>query len=443
MPKVPRIDYYDLVDLLIEDLDTEEFVVAHYLVGIPRNLDPDTVARVIALEQSTGTWIRVPAETPEMRRRHAAKVIGLYEIPDYEFEIPEDVKIRRFILSVAYPWRNFGFNISTMLSTVIGNIASAGRLKLLDLWFPKRFLKGFKGPRYGIDGLRRYIGVYDRPLIVAMIKPDIYSPPKLGAELAYQAWSGGVDIIKDDELLTDPEFNRVEERLPLFLEAADKAKEETGEKKLYTVNITTDPPRIFELAERVKELGGNALMINYPTVGLGVLKKVAEDDSINLPILAHSDFSGAIYESPETGVSSILILGKLVRLAGGDMVIYSAPYGKQPYFIREKYLRVAKYLRAPMANIKPMLPIPSGGITQLHIPQLIKDLGVDIGIGAGGAIHAHPMGSKAGAKAFRQAIDATLKGIPLEEYAKDHPELKVVVEAWKKGVLKIMLGGGP
>ncbi|ADI31960.1 Ribulose 1 5-bisphosphate carboxylase large subunit-like protein [Staphylothermus hellenicus] len=168
MSKVPRISYYDLTDLFIEDLGTEEYVIAHYLVSIPRNLDPDTVAHVIALEELIGTWIRVSAETPEMRRRYAAKVIGLYKIPDYEFEIPGDINIRKFILSIAFPWRNFGFDISIMLSIVIGNIASAGKLKLLDLWFPKKFLKCFKGSRYCIDGLRRYIGIYDRPLIIAM-----------------------------------------------------------------------------------------------------------------------------------------------------------------------------------------------------------------------------------------------------------------------------------
>ena len=133
-------------------------------------------------------------------------------------------------------------------------------------------------------------------------------------------------------------------------------------------------------------------------------------------------------------------MGKLVRIAGADMNIYPAPYGKAPTFIKEKYLRIAKYLRAPMYNIKPTLPCPSGGITQLHIPQIIKDLGIDVGISAGGAIHAHPMGPRAGAKAMRQAIEATLNKVPLEEYAKDKPELKAAIEAYKKGSLAMMLG---
>ncbi|MGB9827764.1 MAG: RuBisCO large subunit C-terminal-like domain-containing protein, partial [Thermosphaera sp.] len=247
--------------------------------------------------------------------------------------------------------------------------------------------------------------------------------------------------IKDDELLANQSFNKVEERVVKFMEMLERAEQETGEKKLYTVNITSDPPKLFELAEKVKQLGGNALMVNAYSVGLGAFKNLAEDPSVNMPILAHTpDYVAMSYVSPYSGISSILVAGKLIRIAGADMVIYPGPYGKVPTFTKEKYLRVAKYLRAPMSGLKQTLPCPSGGNTQLEVPKLVGDLGVDIGIAAGGAIHAHPWGSKAGAKSMRQAIDAVLKGIPLEEYAKEAPELNAAIEAYKKGALAIMLG---
>jgi len=435
-----KVDYFDLLDVLFESVDVDKYVIALYMIGIPPAFEPDVVARALAAEQSTGTWIRTPMETPEMRRSIGAKVLGVYEIPDHETETPKE-GLRWFILAIGFPWINFESDISTIFSTITGNIMAYGRIKLLDIWMPKEYLKLYKGPKYGIEGLRSLLGVHDRPLIVAMIKPCVYYPPDIGAKLAYEAWAGGVDIIKDDELLANQSYNRVEERVVKFMEALDKAVAETGEKKLYTVNITSDPPKLFELAEKVQELGGNALMVNAVSVGLGAFKSLAEDPSIKLPILAHSiDFAGTMYTSPYGGISSILILGKLIRLAGADMNIYPAPYGKVPTYTREKYIRVAKYLRAPMEGIKPTLPCPSGGITQLHVPQLIKDLGIDVGISAGGAIHAHPMGSRAGAKSMRQAIEATLKNIPLEEYAKDHPELKAALEAYKKGPLAVMLG---
>lgn len=435
-----RVDYEDLLDVLYETIDYEKYVVAIYSVEIPVGFPPDTVARAFAAEQTTGTWIRTPAETPEMRKTIGGKVIGVYEVPDHETEVPKE-GYRRFIFAIAFPWINFGADISMIFSSITGNIMAFGRLKLLDIWIPRTYLKQYKGPKFGISGLRELMGIKDRPFIVAMIKPCIYYPADIGAKLAYEAWVGGVDVIKDDELLSDQEYNRVEERVVKFMDALDKAQQETGEKKLYTVNITSDPPKLFELAERVKQLGGNALMVNAYSVGLGAFKKLAEDPSIDLPILAHTpDFIAMSYVSPVAGISSVLVMGKLARLAGADMIIYPAPYGKVPTFTKEKYLRIAKYLRAPMGHIKETLPCPSGGNTQLEVPKLINDLGIDVGIAAGGAVHAHPMGSRAGAKSFRQAIEATLKGIPLEEYAREARELQVALEAYKKGALAVMLG---
>ena len=41
----------------------------------------------------------------------------------------------------------------------------------------------------------------------------------------------------------------------------------------------------------------------------------------------------------------------------------------------------------------------------------------------GGGIVSHPGGPGAGVKAVRQAWEASSAGVPLETYAKDHPEL--------------------
>lgn len=436
---IKDIDIESLPVALYEGIDLDKYVIGVYYTALPREWEAEKIAMVMAIEQSTGTWIKVPGETPELRRKHIAKVIGVYEIPDYEYELPSDVKLRKYVIYVAFPWENFMNEISMMLSTIVGNISLAGKVKLIDVYFPKSFLSMFKGPKFGVPGIRWYLKVNDRPLLNNMIKPCTGYPPEVGAKLAYEALVGGADFIKDNELLANAPFNKVEDRIVKYMEIIDKAESETGEKKMYTINITADPPKIFELADRVIELGANAIMVNYLTVGIGALKSLAEDPSINVPILAHMDFAGAIYEDPETGVSSHIIMGKLPRLAGADIVVYPAPYGKQPFFLREKYLRVGRTLLFPMHHILPTFPMPSGGITPLIVPKLIKDLGIHIVIGAGGAIHAHPLGPRAGAKAFRQAIEAALKGVPLDEYAKDHKELYTVIEAWKKGPIATLL----
>ncbi|MFX0096822.1 MAG: RuBisCO large subunit C-terminal-like domain-containing protein [Candidatus Hodarchaeota archaeon] len=424
---------------LPEGIDDEKYVIAIYFASVPRNWDIERIAMAIAVEQTTGTWIRVPGETPELRKEHIGKVIGIYEIPDFEYEVPADVELRKYIIQIAFPHENFMNEISMLLTTVLGNISMAGRVKLLDVRFPKTYLKLFKGPKFGVPGLRKYLNIPKRPILNNMIKPCTGYPPDIGAGLAYEALAGGVDFVKDDELLANAPFNTVEDRIVKYMEVVDKAEQETGEKKMYTINITADPPKIFEFADKVIELGANAIMVNFLVVGIGAMKALAEDPSIKVPILGHMDLAGAIYEDPETGISSHLILGKLPRLAGADITVYPAPYGKQPFYIKEKYLKVGKTLLFPMHNIKPTLPMPAGGIIQIHVPQLVKDLGPNIAIGAGGAIHAHPMNPRAGAKAFRQAIDATMEKIPLEQYAEKHPELKAAIEAWKKGSLAFML----
>ena len=424
---------------LPEGIDEDKYVIATYYAAVPRDWPIDKIAMAVAVEQSTGTWIRVPGETPELRRRHIAKVISINEVPDFEYEVPADLKLRRYIVQIAYPYENFMNEISMLLTTIVGNISMAGRLKLIDIKFPKSYLQMFKGPKFGVQGIREYLKIPKRPLLNNMIKPCTGYPPEVGAKLAYEALVGGADFVKDDELLANAPFNTVEDRIVKYMEIVDKAAEETGEKKMYTINVTADPPKIFEFAEKVIELGANAIMINHLTAGIGTLKALAEDPSIKVPILGHMDCAGAIYEDAETGVSSHLVLAKLPRLAGADILVYPAPYGKQPFFIKQKYLKTGRTMLFPMHTIKPTLPMPSGGITQLHVPQLVSDLGTDIAIGAGGAIHAHPMGPRAGAKAFRQAIEATMNKIPLEQYAEQHPELKAAIEAWKAGPVSMLL----
>lgn len=425
------MDVESLPEALPEGIDDGYVVATYYVCARPR-YNVYKIAPAIAVEQSTGTWVAVPGETEEVRRTHVAKVTGIYEIPHYEFELP-DVQERHYLVQIAFPWINFGAQIPMLLTTVAGNISMGGKIKLMDLKFPQSFTKKFKGAQYGINGVRKILDVPKRPLLNNMIKPCTGFPAKVGAELFYQVAKGGADIIKDDELLADASFNSLQERIPLYMEAADRAQEETGEKTLFAVNITDKIPNVLENADRALELGTNCIMINYLTAGISVLRALAEDPSISVPILAHMDFAGTMYESHYSGIASPLVLAKLPRLAGADIIVFPAPYGKAPY-LKERYIQTAKTMTYPFHQLAPVFPMPSGGIAQPMVEELIEDLGVDIVIGAGGAIHAHPMGPTAGAVAFRQAITAVMEGIPLEMAAEEHEELAQSIEASLKAI---------
>jgi 2,3-diketo-5-methylthiopentyl-1-phosphate enolase len=414
---------------LPDGVDYDDYVIGTYLVSYSAALPIPIIAPMLAVEQSTGTWVPVPGETLEVRCQHIAKVIGVYEVPDYEFAVPPNLQTRQWFVQIAYPEVNIGEQLPMLLTTVVGNISMGGDIKLVDIRLPKKYVAGFKGPKFGIEGIRKILGVKKRPLLNNMIKPCTGYRLKVGADLFRKAALGGCDVIKDDELIADASFNSVLGRVKRYMQIEKQVYEEKGEHTLYTVNITDKIPKVFENARRAVELGCNALMINYLAVGFPVMQALAEDPSINVPILAHMDVAGALYMSPWHGLSSHLVLGKLPRLAGADIVVIPAPYGKAPV-IDYKFRNVARNLAFPLYHLKPTFPMASGGITPSMVPTVMAALGNDIVIGSGGGIHAHPKGPVAGGKAFRQAIDATMKGIPLSEYAKDHEELAISLKEW-------------
>jgi 2,3-diketo-5-methylthiopentyl-1-phosphate enolase len=371
----------------------------------------------------------VPEETPAVRRKHVGKVVAVYEVPDYEMCVPKEVEERSYIVQIAYPFINIGIQIPMLLSTVIGNISMAGKLKLLDLSFPKQFLAAQKGAKFGIAGVRKLLNVPVRPLVNNMIKPCTGISPDVGAKLFYQAAVGGCDMVKDDELQGDTDFSPLAERVKKFMAMEKKAYDETGERTIYTVNVTDRPDRMLEKAKRAVELGANGLMVNYLTVGISALTMLADDPDLPVPILAHLDFAGVMYESYFSGISSHLVLGKLPRIAGADVVVYPNPYGKFE-FMREKHLRIALAHRMELQNIKPVWPMPGGGVHTGMVGALTAELGYDYILGVGGAVHGHPLGAISGAKAMRQAVDATVAGIPLRQAAESHEELKVAIDSW-------------
>jgi len=412
-----------------DGFDKENYIVALYFIELPPDEDIIKFSETLAVDMSTGTWTAVEGETEEMRQKYAGKVVGMYEVPNYEFELPRDAEYRRYTVSIALPFKNIGPQIPMLLTTIIGNTSVMGRIKLLDIEFPKIYLKEFGGPKFGIEGIRKLLGISSRPLLNNMIKPCTGFSPQVGANFFYKAAVGGVDIIKDDELLSETTYNNRVERIKKYMAMEARAYEEKGERTLYCVNITGEAETIKKRAVEAIEAGANSLMINYLTQGLSSFRSIAEDKDINVPLLAHLDFSGVWYANPWGGVASHLVLGKLARLIGADMVVYPIESGKYR-ILDERYRQIAYDLILDWQHIARTLPIPSGGLSPSKVPKIIDDIGFDCALSAGGGIHGHPMGATAGARAFRQAIDAVMSGITLMEYAKDHQELKTALEFW-------------
>lgn len=426
--------YSSLLNPLYEGVNTDDLCIATYLVGASKDEDPIVKAASIGIEQTTGSWIDVPEETDEVRRKYASKIISVYEVPDYENQtnVNQDIgkdDLRFYVMRIGYPVVNIEDNIPLLFATIAGNITSMPYLRIVDIDFPKSYVAKFKGPKFGIQGIRDILGVKKRPLLNNMIKPCTGYTPDVGAKLFYEAAVGGVDIIKDDELIGgDRAFNSIEDRVKMNMEAAARADKVKGEKTLYAVNITGEVSHLKDDALRAIKAGANCIMVDTFGVGLSALRDLAEDPRINVPILSHCCFGASWTVSQYQGISSF-VLTKLTRMCGADTMLLEAPYGKFD-------ITVAKYIKNLIActgkfyDLKPTLPFMGGGVIPGLVPTILDGAGYDCMLGVGAGIHGHPMGPAAGARAFRQAIDAYMNNVSLRDAAKSHEELRVAIEKW-------------
>ncbi len=411
----------------IEEIRSQDYLLASYYLELGPGSDVLDKAVGFAVGQTLGTWVEVPGVTDEMRARHRGKLVKVLPLPpvDLSTQAPDN---QAYLFQIALPTINFGAEFPQLLTTILGNDASTSvQAKLVDLELPDSYTAQFPGPQFGIAGLRELTGVSDRPLLLNMIKPCTGLTPTDAASIFYDTAMGGIDFIKDDELLGSPSFSPVQKRVELFGEAAAAAAEHTGVQTIYIPNVTTRPDKVLDTARSVVDAGARAIMISFAAVGYGLLQALAE--SVKVPILGHYATAGMFYEGPRSGLSSTLALGLLPRLAGADLVMLNTPYGGYP-MSRHQYLLAALTLSAPRPNLRPAMPIMGGGVHPGMVHTFVSELGPDLMLAAGGAVQGHPDGAAAGVRALRQAADAAVAGVDVRQAAEEHPELAAALHRW-------------
>jgi len=392
----------------------------------PNRVSMQEAANTVALESSVGTWTEVPGQ--KYVEKLKARV----------FSIKGD------FIKIAYPQELFeSNNVPNILSSIAGNILGMKAVKTIrleDISFPKKMINSFSGPKYGINGIRKIMKIQKRPLVGTIIKPKLGLNTKHHAQSAYESWIGGCDIVKDDENLASQKFNVFEERIARTLEKAHKAEEETGEKKAYLVNVTAETKEMIKRAQTVEDLGGKYIMVDIITEGWGAVQTL-RDAGFKMAIHAHRAMHAAFDRNPDQGIS-MMVIADFARLIGVDQIHIGTGIGKLEGDIKdikclaeEISMKQVKATRERLSQrwekIKPVLPVSSGGLHPGHVPFLMKHLGNDLVIQAGGGIHGHPKGTSAGAKAMRQAVEAVMKHKTLKEYAKTHEELKTALKRWE------------
>lgn len=407
--------YEDYVDLTYKP-SKDDLICDFYLEA--KNLR--RVAGGVAAESSIGTWTETTTTKPYMLKL-AAKVFSMKIVRDGAANI-----------KIAYPNELFEpGNLANIMSSIAGNVfgmKDVENLRLNDIIFPQNIVKSFKGPKYGIEGVRKITGVKDRPLIGTIVKPKLGLKTLDHAQVAYKAWLGGCDIVKDDENLSSQKFNKFEARLKETFKLKEKAEKETGEKKIYMINVTAETKEMLRRAKFVQDYGNEYVMVDIVTCGWSALQTL-RNENFDLVLHAHRAGHAAFDKNTRHGIN-MKVISRLARMIGMDQLHIGTAVGKM-FETHEDVLENKKALTESFFGLKKVMPVASGGLQPLMIPKLYEIFGKDVVLQFGGGIHGHPLGTLAGAKAARQALEAAMKQVNLEAYARTHMELEKAMEHFK------------
>ena len=417
----------------------DERITAKYLLETA--FPVEQAADVVGGEQSSGTFVQVPGETADLRERFRARVeevtvleeVGEPSLPGAA--VPGDGAVyTRAEVTLSFSLENMGTNLPTLIATVAGNLfelRDVSGLKLMDLDVPQAFADAYPGPQFGIAGTRDLSGVHDRPIIGTIVKPSVGLSPLQTADLVADLAEANIDFVKDDELMADAPHSPLKKRVEAVMKVINKAADRTGKKVMYAFNITDELDAMLKHHDTILEAGGTSVMVSLNSVGpVGVahLRKHCQ-----LPIHGHRNGWGMLTRHPFLGIG-FSAYQKIWRLAGVDHIHVN---GLQNKFWEpdDSVVRSIQALFTPFLGGYETMPVISSGQWGGQAPDTYRRIqSVDVMYLAGGGMMAHPGGPASGMVAIRQAWDAAVAGISLNEYAQDHPELQQSLE--KFGTLK-------
>ncbi len=395
-----------------------------------------------AAESSTGTNVEV-STTDDFTK-------GVDALVYYIDEATEDMRI-------AYPIELFDRNVIdgrmmlvSFLTLTIGNNQGMGDIEnaqMIDFFMPPRAIQLFDGPSKNIEDLWRILGrpVKDGGYIAGtIIKPKLGLRPEPFAEAAYQFWLGG-DFIKNDEPQGNQVFAPIKKVLPLVYDAMKRAQDETGQAKLFSMNITADDH--FEMCARadfaLETFGSDADKLAFLVdgfVGGPGMVTTARRQYADQFLHYHRAGHGMITSPSSKRGYTAFVLAKMSRLQGASGIhVGTMGYGKMEGGADDKviaYMIERDECQGPIYNqkwdgMKATTPIISGGMNALRLPGFFENLGhANVINTAGGGSYGHIDSPAAGAISLRQAYECWKAGADPIEYAKEHKEFARAFESF-------------
>jgi ribulose-bisphosphate carboxylase large chain len=413
---------------------------AQYLVETAH--DVRRAVEMMAGEQSSGTFVKIPGETPELQARHGAHVesvemLGPVEAPSLPGSRPPKGAAQPGIMQaevvLSWPFENVGDSLTTLWTTVAGNLfelSPFSGLRLLDIEIPASFMTRYPGGKFGVPGTRALAGVHDRPIIGTIIKPSVGFSAAQTAELVSTLIEAGLDFIKDDELQTNSPHSPLAQRVDSVMRVINDYAQRTGRRPMFAFNVTGDLDDMRRGHDLVLEAGGTCIMVNMIAVGLAGVIELARHSQ--LPIHGHRAGWGMLTRAPALGMDYIAFQ-KFFRLAGVDHLHVNG--------IRNKFcesdasvIAAARECLTPMLGGYTVMPVFSSGQTAAQAPDTYAALGsADCLYLCGGGIIGHPIGIAAGVDSVREAWHAAMQGIPLTRHAEGHPALAAALSGFSGG----------
>ena len=395
--------------------------------------EPHRAAEIIAGEQSSGTFVVLPKETPELKERFGARIERL-EIIDTSStpSLPtpqQSSKFSRCSLTLSWPIENMGTCLPTLMATVAGNLfelRAVSGLRITDLQLPNSFASAYPGPQFGIEGTRKLAGVARGPLIGTIIKPSVGLSASETADQVSELVTGGIDFIKDDELQADGPACPFDERARLVMQVINRHADRSGKKVMYAFNLTGELDEMKRRHDLVHALGGTCVMLSLQSVGLTGFSAFRQH--AQLPVHGHRNGWGYLQQG-----WSYIAWQKLWRLAGADHLHVNGLANK----FQEADASVVASARAcltPLFADKPctVMPVFSSGQTVRQAPATWQAMqSPDLLFLAGGGLFAHPGGIAAGVTSLKQAWAAAMAGVSLEAAAKTQRELREALDTFR------------
>jgi 3-oxoisoapionate-4-phosphate decarboxylase len=403
--------------------------------------DIGRLAEKIASDQSTGTFVAIPGETADLKARCAARVVDIrmlepHERPAYPQDAVKSEAARpykRADVDVDFPLEVIGTDIAALLTIAFGGVFSVRGLsgaRIVGLKLPPTFIKAHPGPAFGIAGSRRLANVYGRPLIGSIIKPALGLTPEQTAEVTQELVEAGADFIKDDEKMMNPGYAPLEARVRAVMPVILDHEQRTGRKVMYAFGISSaEPETMLRQHEIVADAGGNAAVININAVGYGGLAFLRKRS--RLVLHAHRSGWDMLTRHPDLGLD-FSVYQVLWRLLGIDQFQVNG-IGAKYWEPDESFLRSFRDCTTPLlSDDDRALPVVGSGQWGGQAPETFARNGrsIDLLYLGGGGIMGHPGGAGAGVRAITQAWEAAVAGIPLADYAREHPELAQAIAAF-------------